>query len=135
MTATEVHDARDAVQQFRAGALVHWAPGDATLYRVALVDRATVDGAYRLTALLVAVGTSGYGPYLVVQAPRADYDRWTPEVFVRAYGQRFASWWPGVRPLLAALSWTAPPHDAVAYDPTDADRVDAALGELPWPND
>ncbi len=134
---TELRLARRVVDAIRDGdAYVQWGPGDGTIYRVALLRFVRHDGGGALNhdedlvALLVLVGDHELGAHLLVRAPRADYDRWTARSFVRAFGVRYAGWWPGVRPLLAALGWTGEGYASPTYDPRDAAEVVTCVAEI-----
>lgn len=128
----ELHDATEVVDAVRGGdSYAYWAPGDATVYRVTLIRQArygheALDRDDDLVLLLILVGTHGYERHVLVPAPRADYDRWTPRTFFHAFGIEYVGWWPGVRPLLATLGWTTDDHASPTYDPRDAVDVDEA---------
>ncbi len=126
----EIHDADVLVDAVRDGdTYAYWAPGDATVYRVTLVRQARFGHEALLrdddmVLLLVMVGTYGYERHVLLQAPHADHDRWTPEAFANAFGVDYVGWWSGVRPLLASLGWTTDEHASTRYDPSDAIDLD-----------
>jgi len=109
---------------------VHWAPGDGTRYRVVLVNTVdfgvfdALDRNHDFTALMVMVGSNLAA--LVLTRPHHGDNEWTAERFLNQFGERYAGWWAGVRPLLAALDWTAEACSSLDYDPGDAARI----GEL-----
>jgi hypothetical protein len=130
----EVTSAREAALVISTGEThVHWAPGDATLYRVALSSTVkygvfdALSKEHDLTVLIVILGGSTRS--LVLHAPRNGDELWTPTRFLRKFGPEYTGWWAGVRPLLAALGWTTAEHSLPDYDPNDAARIGALLEE------
>lgn len=130
----EQRDSRDVTDAVRDGnTFTLWAPGDATVYRVAALRAVAYDARYSfdrdadLVALVVLLGGSGPGPALVVTAPTSEVTLWTPQNFLNSYGRDFVGWWPGVRPLLAALSWTDAAHGSLAYESSDVDELSDLL--------
>ena len=103
-----------------------WAPGDSTryvvLHVVAYPERFDVAG--QVHCLVVSTG----GEQLVI--PRfSGVERWTPELFLKRFGERYAGWWAGVRPVLAAFGWTSTRADDLAYDSRDAEEIGRLLTE------
>lgn len=128
---TELRDATVVVEAIRDGyAYVDWAPGDSTVYRVALVSvhrggLEALDDASDFTALLVMLGRTDARRSLLLEKPR-EGRAWNPEMFADAVDDDYLGWWPGVRPLLAALGWTDPEYDDLAYrvdDVTDLEKL------------
>lgn len=130
----EIKDALEAVHIMTHDDVhVNWAPGDATLYRALVsytVNYGTFDALTRehdLTLLLVTLAGTNTAA-LVMSQPLGGHDRWSAEVFLRQFGSEFAGWWAGVRPLLAALGWTAAGCDSLNYDANDAYVIGQLLG-------
>jgi hypothetical protein len=100
-----------------------WVPGDFTRYVVMHIVAypGGFDVAGQIHCLVISTGDKR----LVI--PRfSGMDRWTPERFLRAFGEEYAGWWAGIRPVLAAFNWTSTRPDDVRYDASDAN----AIGEL-----
>ena len=51
---------------------------------------------------------------------------WTAQLFLNAFGERYAGWWAGIRPVLAAFAWTEQDH--LAYRSSDANDIGRLLG-------
>ena len=82
-----------------------YAPGDATLYRIALVAFWPAEPESQLpvqTVLTVSVN----GEVIVIVKPMNDHSAWTAERFKIVFGDAYLGWWPAVRPLLATLRGT-----------------------------
>lgn len=129
--SVELTDAAHVVDVIKDPSVhVYWAPGDATRYRVALINTVNYgvfDALSRendFTALLVVLGDDVRG--LVILKPKSNDDLWTHQRFLSRFGPDYAGWWAGVRPLLAGLYWTTPEHASLSYDPSDA----VAIGRL-----
>jgi hypothetical protein len=134
---TEIHDARELHRVLTlkqegdkrfASRWARWAPGDFTryvvLHVVAYPDGFDVVG--QVHCLVVSSGVE----QLVITRPRAGGSlQWTPELFLAKFGERYAGWWAGVRPVLAAFGWTATRADDLAYDPRDASEIGRLLTE------
>lgn len=110
---------------------VLWAPGDATLYRVALLNTVnygvfdTLSSENDFVVLLVVLSDDVRG--LMMSRPRGKDELWTVQRFLTCFGREHAGWWAGVRPLLAALNWTTPEHASLNYDPSDAVEIGQLL--------
>lgn len=127
---TELRDALEVVQAIEdCDSYALWAPGDATVYRVALLRAvlsspvAALEAVQDLTALVIVVGRTGPSHALVVTKPVTDQVNWNASRFWYSYGPRYAGWWAGVRPLLAALGWTDRESSDLAYDPTNTSDI------------
>lgn len=131
--ASEIQDARELHRVLTqkhesdkrfASRWARWAPGDYTRYTVLHVV-AYPDGfdvAGQIHCLIFSVGTDK----LIV--PRfSGMQRWTPEEFLRMFGEKYAGWWAGVRPVLAAFGWTSTRADDLAYSSRDAEEIGALL--------
>lgn len=136
MHVREFKDARDAVKALRTSyeivgigdrtpRFVHWTPGDATKYMVALLEMRPIGDsrpASRLTMLFVSCN----GKQIFLRKPQSTWLQYSAEHFLRVHGEDYAGWWSGLRPLLAALEWTTERDRYTAYDANDATRI----GEL-----
>lgn len=97
---SEVRSPADAawLLQSRGSLEIPYAPGDATLYRVSLVQPLPwTPLSERLVALLVRCGDR----HLLIEKPR--YDKIDPITWLDAGLP--AGWYAGIRPLLAGLGW------------------------------
>lgn len=134
---TEISDARELHRVLTvkhegdkrfASRWARWAPGDFTRYTVLHVV-AYPDGfdvAGQVHCLVVSSGVE----QLVLTRPRAGGNlQWTPELFLAKFGERYAGWWAGIRPVLAAFKWTATRADDLTYDPRDASEIGQLLAE------
>lgn len=95
-----------------------YAPGDATLYRVALVTLWPAEVESELPAQATLLVTMN-GDTIALERPRDEFANWTPERFIAKFTDKRMGWWPAVRPLLAALRWTAPGDRSVDFSPAD----------------
>lgn len=135
MRATEISDARELHRVLHvkhegdkrfASRWAHWAPGDCTRYVVLHVVAYPegFDVAGQIHCLIFSVGKEK------VVIPRFDgMNRWTPELFLNAFGEQYAGWWAGIRPVLAAFNWTSTRADDLAYDSQDANEIGRLLTE------
>jgi hypothetical protein len=132
---SEIHDARELHRVLTAkqegdkrfaSRWARWAPGDCTRY-VVLHVVAYPDGfdvAGQVHCLVISSG----GKQIVI--PRFNgMNRWTPELFLRKFGEKYAGWWAGVRPVLAAFNWTSTRADDLTYNSRDADEIGKLLVE------
>ncbi len=101
-----------------------WTPGDATRYHVMLINAApsasatgtATNGTFR--ALVVTVDLFGTQPTsIVITRPADDDERYAADEWVRRNYP--GGWWPGIRPLLAALGWTLASDRDPTYRSTD----------------
>lgn len=122
----EIHDVRQLrialLSSSNRGTWAWWAPGDATRYRVAYLNPAsydTIDVAFQ--RLLVVAVTDA-----VITIPERRNDPWTAESFLASFGEKYAGWWAGIRPILAVFGWTSTRPKDLNYTPDDA----IAIGEL-----
>lgn len=97
---------------------VLYAPGDSTLYRVALVTLWPAEAESELPAQLTLLVTMN-DDTIVITRPRDEFTWWTPERFITRFTDRRMGWWPAVRPLLATLRWTAPGDRSTEFSPAD----------------
>lgn len=105
-----------------------WAPGDFTRYRVMHVVGYPheFDPLGQAHFLLVSVG----GERSTIAVSRPHLSRlWTPRSFLATYGEDYAGWWAGLRPVLAAFGWTSERPDDLAYSSRDADAIGRLLTE------
>lgn len=135
MIAPEIHDARELHRVLTAkhegdkrfaSRWARWAPGDFTRYVVLHVVAYPegFDVAGQVHCLVVSVGEQK------IVIPRfSGVNRWTPEGFLRAFGEQYAGWWAGIRPVLAAFGWTSTRADDLAYSSSDADAIGRLLTE------
>jgi len=130
----EIQDANEAVSIIKEPSVyVNWAPGDATRYRVSFVVNVayatfdSLDVEYDLCYLTVLRGDQVSG--LLLERPGSSDQLWTPDLFLRRFGPDYAGWWSGVRPLLAALEWTAETCSSTDYDGNDATEMALLLGD------
>lgn len=101
-----------------------WTPGDMTRYRVALVNALPYDTNDRkLEALLVTSGRET----VLVEKPQSASSSWTAQRWLDRHGERYAGWWAGLRPLLAALGWTQAGDRDPVYSPAAANQIGALL--------
>lgn len=99
-----------------------YAPGDSTLYRVALVTMWPSEPESQLPAqsvLLVAVD----GEMISIPRPVGPYSSWDAERFAAKFGTHQLGWWPAIRPLLAALRWTPESARSTTFEPTDWSQI------------
>jgi hypothetical protein len=99
-----------------------YAPGDATLYRVALVTMWPAEPESQLpaqTVLLVAVN----GEMIAISKPGGATAQWVAENFAVKFGRHRLGWWPAVRPLLASLRWTPEAERSTTFEPTDWSQI------------
>mgnify|MGYP001564059996 CR=1 FL=1 len=83
---------------------IYWAPGDMTRYVVALLKMKPLEAvSEKLTTVLFI---SSGGTSLVIPGPSSPFNTYSAELFLAKFGERYAGWWGGVRPLLAGLGWT-----------------------------
>lgn len=133
------HDAALVVDAIWSGDVyVGWEPGDGTLYRLATLRLlplgldATPDSvAPDVRALLAFVGAVGVEPHLLLPEPTGAGELWTAPSFLRRCGARYAGWWSGLRPVLAALGWTPKYDRRHEYDPTDGHAMARLAGGRP----
>lgn len=131
----EIHDARELHRVLTAkhegdkrfaSRWARWAPGDFTRYLVLHVV-AYPDGfdvAGQIHCLVISSGS------VKLVIPRfSGAKRWTPELFLREFGEKYAGWWAGIRPVLAAFGWTATRADDLTYDSRDAVEIGQLLVE------
>jgi hypothetical protein len=103
---------------------IWWAPGDFTRYRVTLVNAIPwVDVPGTRAMLVVEVANDA------IVLPYEPLRLWTIESFHARFGEKYAGWWAGVRPLLAAFGWTSTRADDVAYSTDDAVEMGRLLAE------
>lgn len=131
----EIHDARELHRVLTtkqqgdkrfASRWARWAPGDCTRYIVLHVVAYPegFDVAGQIHCLVISAGNEK----LVI--PRfSGAKRWTTELFLREFGEKYAGWWAGVRPVLAAFGWTATRADDLSYDSRDAEEIGRLLTE------
>jgi hypothetical protein len=130
MEISEISDARDLrvalLSGTGRGTWAWWAPGDATRYRVAYVHPAAYDSVevpfQRL--LLVVVGDR------TLALPCWPRKLWTPELFLRTFGDEYAGWWAAIRPILAAFAWTSTRPKDFTYSPDDAVEISQFMAEV-----
>lgn len=124
---TEIKDARQLLATINhpteATCWACWAPGDATQYLVVLVHATPSPamigdstGSWRALILTVAPGDAREMS-IVVPRPIDDYDRYDAEVWLAR--KLPGGWWPGIRPLLAALGWTPADQRDTTYRSVD----------------
>lgn len=134
---SEIHDARELHRALTvkqegdkrfASRWARWAPGDSTRYVVVHVV-AYPDGfdpVGQVHCLVFSVGTE----QIVISRPRSGGAlQWTPALFLAKFGERYAGWWAGIRPVLAAFNWTETRADDLAYSSRDAIEIGELLGE------
>jgi hypothetical protein len=104
---------------------IYWAPGDMTRYTVALLKMKPhgSEGVNISTILFVSSG----GIYLVIPAPTSEYSQYSVELFLAKFGERYAGWWGGVRPLLAGLGWTPLNARDTDFNTSDANTMGSVL--------
>lgn len=134
---TELRKAATVLETLRAHAQAGrpgWAwysPGDHTKYRVHLIEATPVHATGPLAEievariLLVQVQTSVANPKSVLIHEPSEWNKFTPEMWVNLALP--LGWWPGVRPLLAALGWTDPAFGSPDF--TDDDRNDITYAD------
>lgn len=128
MTTNDIHDARHLIAEIDVPAerprWAWWTPGDATRYHATLVNAApstntigtAPGGTFR--ALVITIDLFSARPIsIVIPRPTDDEDRYTADEWV--YRRFPGGWWPGVRPLLAALGWTSETDRDTTYRSTD----------------
>ncbi|TKG62375.1 MULTISPECIES: hypothetical protein [Pseudonocardiaceae] len=136
MTTNDIRDARQLIAEINHPTerprWAWWAPGDATRYHVTLLNAAPSDamlgtapiGTFR--ALVITIDLYTDRPIsIVVPRPTNDEDRYTAEEWV--YRKFPGGWWPGIRPLLAALGWTPKTDRDTSYRSTDHRDITAAI--------
>jgi hypothetical protein len=125
----EIRDARALRQRLRTSPPGHgiagstwewWAPGDCTRYRVFLTYAPHVDGNFFITLLTFQVGDD----FITLTRRR---QLWTPQLFLKVFGERYAGWWAGVRPVLAAFNWTDVRPNDFTYNSADVDVIGQLL--------
>src|SRR5581483_6499865 len=101
------------------------------LYHVTLLNAAPSDATNGTglnatsRALVVTIDPRSTRPISIVIPRPADDDDWyTAEEWVRHAVP--GGWWPGIRPLLAALGWTPPGDRDSRYRSTDHRDITAA---------
>lgn len=128
---SEVSDARELRHYLRSGPMsdgvthsswAWWAPGDCTRYRVIFTVAPHIEGNFFTTLLTFQVGDD----CITLTRRRQP---WTPQLFLTAFGERYAGWWAGIRPVLAAFSWTDAQRADVKYNSRDADEIGLLLTE------
>jgi hypothetical protein len=95
-----------------------YAPGDMTLYRVALCVMWPIEPESELSTnsyLLVTVDRDT----IAIRRPRNEFTPWTLEQFITEFTDKYCGWWAAVRPLLAALKWTPEHERSTEFEPTD----------------
>lgn len=103
-----------------------WAPGDCTQYIVLHVVAYSnkFDVAGQIHCLVVSVGKQK------IVIPRfSGMNLWTPELFLKSFGEEYAGWWAGIRPVLAAFGWTSTRVSDLSYDSQDANEIGRLLTE------
>lgn len=138
MAHEDIRDARHLIREIDFPAersrWAWWTPGDATRYHVALINAApgasavgTV-GTGTFRALVITVDLFGTQPIsIVIPRPADEDERFTADEWVhRNYPD---GWWPGIRPLLAALGWTLASDRDTTYRSTDHHDIAAAERE------
>lgn len=104
---------------------IYWAPGDMTRYVVALLKMKPFEAvSERLTTVLFV--NSG-GVNLIIPEPTSEFSQYSAELFLAKFGERYAGWWGGVRPLLAALGWTPPGSRDTKFSHGDAAHIGTLL--------
>jgi hypothetical protein len=120
----------------QGGMFGYWAPGDATVYRVAygswwpLTGQVLSDSVVEC-ALIITIGRGRVatpGSTLIVSKPPPELP-WSAGRFYATFGSEYAGWWAGVRPLLAALGWVTSECTRLEYEPTDAVLIDMVARE------
>lgn len=99
-----------------------YAPGDSTLYRVALCSTWPLESESELpnqTFLLVTVGSDT----IVIPKPRTVDAAWTPGLFIAKFSDDYLGWWPAIRALLAALRWTPDTDRSTEFSTDDWERT------------
>lgn len=138
MATNDIHDARQLIAEIdiptERPRWAWWTPGDATRYHATLINAApsssTIDTAVSGTfrALVITIDLFSSRPTsIVIPRPADDNERYTAGEWVhRKYP---GGWWPGIRPLLAALGWTPRTDRDTAYRSTDHRGITAAERE------
>lgn len=116
----------EALERHRQAGRSGWAwysPGDATKYRVHLIEAvpvhaSPVEEAKVTRILVVQVMTNELAPKSILISEPYEWARFTPEMWLDLGLP--VGWWRGVRPLLAALGWTEPSFDSVEFNDDDA---------------
>ena len=125
-SARELHTAlttRPEPHALTHAAWVWWAPGDCTRYRVTYVCARYHEGNAFIPLLAFEVA----GHYVTLSRSR---QLWTAASFLAEFGERYAGWWAGIRPVLAAFGWTSTRVDDLAYSPGDATEIGRLLAEV-----
>lgn len=105
---------------------VYYAPGDMTRYTIALLAMQPLDGMAEDKVLEVLFANSGANS-LIIPKPRNEFGAYSAELFLSRFGERYAGWWAGLRPLLAGLGWTGAGDRNTAYSAGDATHMGDAL--------
>lgn len=132
---TEINDARELHRVLTAkqegdkrfaSRWAWWAPGDFTRYRVLNVVAYPPEFKPHLGQVHGLVFSAGLDNIII---SRPGSTPWTPELFLTRFGEQYAGWWAGIRPVLAAFNWTATRADDLAYDSRDANEIGRLLTE------
>lgn len=121
--AVEVLKALERHRQSGFSGWVWYSPGDSTKYRVHLIQATPVhaDGPMEqvpvMRVLLVQVVADPSNPKAVLINEPNEWHKFTPEMWVDLGNP--PGWWAGVRPLLAALGWTAEDFSSIAFERGD----------------
>ena len=122
--ACELHRSLTTRSEIQHATWAWWAPGDSTRYRITFVVASQIEANTRYHSFLLAEVD---GDAIILNWRRDS--PWTPESFLAYFGERYAGWWAGIRPVLAAFNWTTTRPDDTTYDPRDADEIGCLLTE------
>jgi hypothetical protein len=123
-----------ALKRHRESGLSGWvwySPGDATKYRVHLIQATPVhvtpvEVAKVYQALLVQViDTDETNPKSLLITEPSEWNKFTPDMWLDL--GFLPGWWPGIRPLLAVLGWTDDEFSLPEFNRRDADDIGYAL--------
>jgi hypothetical protein len=122
----------EVLERYRKAGKSGWAyysPGDATKYRVHLIEAVPVhvkpvEEAEVTRILLVQVETNELNPKSILIHEPYEWSRFTPEMWLNLGLP--VGWWRGVRPLLAALGWAEPGFESVEFNDADSADIDYA---------
>lgn len=84
---------------------IYWAPGDMTRYTIALLAMEPFENTAAVAPIEMLFINSG-GVSVIIPKPLDEFNEYSAELFLAKFGERYAGWWGGVRPLLAGLGWT-----------------------------
>lgn len=98
---------------------IYWAPGDMTRYTVALLAMQPFENTAVVSPTEMLFVNCG-GLSIVIPRPLNEFNEYSAELFLAKFGERYAGWWGGVRPLLAGLGWTPPGNRDTKFSHGDA---------------